>query len=27
LLAEKYAARADAEEENEGAAIWRAGPH
>jgi hypothetical protein len=27
LLAEEYAARADAEEENEGTAVWRAGPH
>ena len=27
LLAEEYAARADAEEENDGTAVWRAGPH
>ena len=27
LLAEEYAARAGAEEEDDGAAVWRAGPH
>jgi hypothetical protein len=27
LLGEEYAAQADAEEENEGTAVWRAAPH